>query len=77
MDCSGSSPWFDSGYMFGVSLRGFVEEIHTNSRGELWEMTSCRSPYSALSLVRQRIHALRKSMELLNKLTYFYVVMER
>ena len=28
------------------------------------QMTSCLSPYSALSLVRQRIHALRQSMEL-------------
>ena len=27
-------------------------------------MTSCWSPYSALSLVRQRIHALRQSTEL-------------
>ena len=27
-------------------------------------MTSCLSPYSALSLVRQRIHALRQSTEL-------------
>ena len=34
-------------------------------------MTSCWSPYSALSLVRQRIHALRQSTELLKKLTYF------
>ena len=31
-------------------------------------MTSCLSPCSALSLVRQRIHALRQSMELLMKL---------
>ena len=29
------------------------------------------SPYSALSLVRSRIHALRQSTELLMKLTYF------
>ena len=28
------------------------------------EMTSCLSPYSVLSLVRQRIHALRQSTEL-------------
>ena len=28
------------------------------------QMTSCLSPYSALSLVRQRTHALRQSMEL-------------
>ena len=34
-------------------------------------MTSCLSPYSALSLVRQRIHALRQSTELLMMLTYF------
>ena len=31
-------------------------------------MTSCLTPYSALSLVRLRIHALRQSMELLMKL---------
>ena len=30
-----------------------------------------KSPYSALSLVRQRIQALRQSTELLNKFTYF------
>ena len=23
------TPWFDSGYMFGVSLRGLLEEFHT------------------------------------------------
>ena len=28
-----STPWFDSGYMLGVSLRGFLEEFHTISRG--------------------------------------------
>ena len=28
----------------------------------LWEMTSGLSPYSVLSLVRQRIHALRQSI---------------
>ena len=22
-------PWFDSGYLFGVSLRGFLDEFHT------------------------------------------------
>ena len=47
------------------------EEFHTVSRGGLWEMTSCLFPYPALSLVRQRIHALRQSAELLKKLTYF------
>ena len=31
------------------------------------------SPYSALSLVGSRIHALRQSTELLKKLTKFYV----
>ena len=36
----------------------------------LWEMTSGLSPYSALSLVRQRIHAVRLSMELLKKLIF-------
>ena len=35
----------------------------TISRG-FREMSSCLSPFSALSLVRQRIHALRQSTEL-------------
>ena len=37
----------------------------------LWEMTSCLSPYSALSLVRLRIHALRKSTELFEEAHIF------
>ena len=36
----------------------------------LWEMTSCLSPYSALCLVQQRIHALRQSMEFLEGSPY-------
>ena len=28
-----STPWFDSGYMLGVCLRGFLEEFHTIYRG--------------------------------------------
>ena len=44
---------------------------HTGNWIFFWEMTSCLSPYSALSLVRWWIHALRQSMELLMKLTYF------
>ena len=35
-------------------------------------MTSCWSPYSALDLVRHRIHTLRQSTELLKKLTFFW-----
>ena len=37
----------------------------------LWEMTSCLSPCSALSLVRQRIHALHKSTELFEEAHIF------
>ena len=51
---------FGSGYTYGVSLRGFPEEFHTFFlRSGSQEMTSCLSPYSALSLVQQWIHELR------------------
>ena len=38
----------------------------------LWEMTSGLSPYSALSLVRQRIHALRQSTRLSGFLVFLW-----
>ena len=57
------TPWCDSGYMFGVSLRGFLETIQTISRGMGDDFIV--SPYSALSLVWLRLHALRPFMELL------------
>ena len=38
--------------------------------GGLLEMTSGLSPYSALSLVRQRIHAVRQSTSLSGFLTF-------
>ena len=48
----------------GFSLRGLDKFSHFLRSGGLREMTSCLSPYSALGLVRHRIHALRQSMEL-------------
>ena len=54
--------------MHSVSLRSLLYAL-IFPRG-FWETTSCSSPYSALSLVLQRIHALRQSTELLLKLTY-------
>ena len=52
-----STLWFDSGYMYGVSLRGFLDVFHTIFHvkwtfGDGFEL----SPYSALSLVRQQKH---------------------
>ena len=38
----------------------------------LWEMTSGLSPYSALSLVRQRIHALRQSTRLSGRFSHYF-----
>ena len=40
----------------------------------LWVMTSGLSPYSALSLVRQRIHALRQSTRLSGCLVFLWVM---
>ena len=46
-----------------ASVYGACCKLSYSPRG-FWEMTSCLSAYSALSLVRQRIHALRQSTEL-------------
>ena len=54
-----------------ASVYGAFGEAHTFPRGELWETTSCLSPYSALSLVRSRIHALRQSTELFEEAHMF------
>ena len=67
-----TAPWFDIGYMRCVSLRGFLEEFLA-LRVFLWEMTSGLSPYSALSLVRQRIHAVRQSTSLYGRISHFLV----
>ena len=56
-----------------VSLRGLLDEFHTISRG-LWEMTAGLSPYSALSLVRQRIHAVRQSTRLSGRISHVFHV---
>ena len=40
----------------------------------LWEMTSGLSPYSALSLVRQRIHAVRQSTRLSGRISHYFLV---
>ena len=56
--------WFDSGYMLDSVLEAWKNFTYFLLSGGLREMTSCLSPYSVLSLVRHRIHALRKSMEL-------------
>ena len=55
--------WRQSTRLFG--------RISLSSRGGFWEMTSCLSPYSALSLVRQQIHALRQSTELFEEAHIF------
>ena len=53
----------------GFSLRGFWKNFTHLSFGGLREMTSCLSPYSALSLVRQRIHAVRQSTRLSGRIS--------
>ena len=58
--------------MFGVSSRGFFEEFHALLVVFLWEMTSGLSPYSALSLVRQRIHAVRQSTRLSGRISHYF-----
>ena len=47
--------------------------ISRSSRVFLWEMTSGLSPYSALSLVRQRIHAVRQSTWLSERISHLLV----
>ena len=48
------SSWFNSGYMFGISLRGLLEEFHTFSTGydcrKLWSLRSCSPSLSSTSL---------------------------
>ena len=64
--------WFNYGYMHCVSLRSLLKTLtHFLSAGGLREMTSGLSPYSALSLVRQRIHALRQSTRLSGSAWFF------
>ena len=55
-----------------ASVYGACCKLSYFPRG-FWEMTSCLSPYSALSLVRQRIHALRQSTELVVSSHIFHV----
>ena len=43
-----------------ASVYGACEEAHIFPCFGLWEMSSRLSPYSALSLVRQWIHAVRQ-----------------
>ena len=45
--------------------------ISRSSRVFLWEMTSGLSPYSALSLVRQRLRAVRQSTWLSERISHF------
>ena len=55
--------WFDSGYMFGAVYEAFWKNFSLFSCWAVGDDFRL-SPYSALSLVRQRIHALRQSTEL-------------
>ena len=50
----------------------FFGRISRSSRVGLWEMTSGLSPYSALSLVRQRIHAVRQSTGLSGIISHYF-----
>ena len=52
-----------------ASVYGAFGRISRSSRVGLWEMTSRLSPYSALSLVRQRIHVWRQSMRLSGRIS--------
>ena len=73
MGCSGSSlqEWFPYATLLGSTVDTCLASVYEAFGrfshffpGLLWEMTPCMSPCSALSLVRQRIHALRQSTEL-------------
>ena len=65
--------WFNYGYMHCVSLRSLLKTLtHFLSAGGLREMTSGLSPYSSLSLVRQRIHALRQSTRLSGSVVFLW-----
>ena len=48
--------WFDNGNMHCVSLRSFLKKLNF-----FYVLVDSGSPYSALCLVQQRIHALRQS----------------
>ena len=83
------TPWFDSGYLSGVGLRGFLAEFHALlvvSLGDDFKIVSVFSAVlrstadtylasvseaSALSLVRQRIHALRSPWSFWKNFTIF------
>ena len=52
-----------------ASVYGACEEAHIFPCFGLWEMTSRLSPYSALSLVRQRIHVWRQSTRLSGRIS--------
>ena len=79
MDFSGRSlqEWFPYATLLGSTVdtclasTRLLVEFHFISRGGLWEMTSGLSPYSVLSLVRQRTHALRQSPELFEEAHIF------
>ena len=64
-----STLWFDSGYMSAPVYEASGRISHIYCSGGLREMTSCLSPYSALSLVRQRIHAVRQSTRLSGRIS--------
>ena len=59
-----------------ASVYGAFDDFHSILVVVLWEMTSGLSPYSALSLVRHRIHALRQSMRLSGSVVFLWEMTE-